>query len=88
MIRLHDIKWFLQDPTRLVKMKPFTRGGSVVPHGFEGVPVFNNTMIDTGFASLELKPISQDRYITEYKPDLHYILLNESIPHIKVRING
>ena len=88
MIRLHDIKWFLSDPMRLVKMKPFTRGGTMIPHGYEDTPVLNNTVLDTGFASLELKPISQDRYITEYKPDLHHILLNESIPHIKVRIDG
>lgn len=88
MIRLHDIKWFLQDPNRLVKMKPFTRGGKMVPHGYEGEPILNNTILDTGFANLELTPISQDRYITEYKPDLHRILLNESIPHIKVRIDG
>ena len=69
-------------------MKPFTRGGKMVPHGYEGEPILNNTILDTGFANLELTPISQDRYITEYKPDLHNILLNESIPHIKVKIDG
>lgn len=88
MIRLHNIDWFLADPNRLVKMKPFTRGGTMIPHGYEGVPILNNTELDTGFASLQLHPISQDRYITEYKPDLHHILLNESIPHIKVHIDG
>ena len=54
MIRLHDIKWFFQDPNRLVKMKPFTRGGKMVPHGYEGEPILNNTILDTGFANLEL----------------------------------
>jgi len=88
MIREHDINWYLSEPTRLMQMKPFTRGGIMRPHGYECQSVLNNTMIDTGFANLELKPISQDRYITEYRPDLHHILLNESIPHIKVRIDG
>lgn len=88
MIREHDIKWFLSEPSRLIKMKPFTRGGRMISHGYEGDAILNNDYIDTGFASLELNPISQDRYITEYRPDLHHILLNESIPHIKVRIDG
>lgn len=88
MIRVHNINWFMEDPTRLMVMKPFTRGGGMNSHGYEGNDVLNNTVMNTGFASLELKPISQDTYITEYRPDLHHIILNESIPHIKVTING
>lgn len=88
MIRQHDINWYLQDPNRLVKMKPFTRGGSMNGHGFEGQEILNNTIIDTGFCNLNLKPVSQDLYITEYRPDLHHIKMNESIPHIKVRIDN
>ena len=88
MIRLKDIKWYLDDPTRLTKMKPFTRGGVMRGHGWELQPILNNTIMDTGFCNLELTPISQDTYITEYRPDLHNILLNKSIPHIKVNIDG
>lgn len=88
MIRLHDIKWYLEDPTRLTLMKPFTRGGTMKEHGWELDPIFNNTIMDTGFCNLELTPISQDTYITEYRPDLHNILINKSIPHIKVNIDG
>lgn len=88
MIREHDIKWFLTDPNRLLYMKPFTRGGTMKGHGFEGNKVLNNTLINTGFSNLELVPISQDTYITEYRPDLHHIKLNESFPHIQVRIDG
>jgi hypothetical protein len=69
-------------------MKPFTRGGSMNGHGFEGQEILNNTIIDTGFCNLNLKPVSQDLYITEYRPDLHHIKMNESIPHIKVRIDN
>lgn len=88
MIRERDIAWFLQDPMRLLQMKPFTRGGEMASHGFEGENILNNTDIYTGFANLELTPISQDTYITEYRPDLHHIILNQSIPKIKVKLNG
>lgn len=88
MIREHDINWFLKEPTRLMFMKPFTRGGTMNTHGYESTDILNTTKIDTGFANLNLHPISQDTYITEYRPDLHHIILNESIPHIKVMING
>ena len=88
MIREHNIRWFLEDPTRLMKMKPFTRGGVSLGHGFERERLFNNTFIDTGFCNLELTPISQDTYIMEYRPDLHHIKMNKSIPHIQVRIDN
>lgn len=88
MIRLHDINWFLSDPTRLMMMKPFTRGGKMVGHGYETSEIQNNTILNTGFANLVLKPVSQDTFITEYRPDLHHIILNQSIPHIKVTIDG
>lgn len=88
MKREHDIKWFLQDPTRLLQMKPFTRGGQMLGHPWEKATLLNNTTLDTGFCNLQLQPISQDVYITEYRPDLHIIKLNQSIPHIQVRIDG
>lgn len=88
MIRTRDIKWFLSDPTRLMEMKPFTRGGKMVRHGYEGDKILNNTMLKTGFANLELTPISQDTYITEYRPDLHHIIINKTIPHIKIVLDG
>lgn len=88
MIELHDIKWFLKDPNRLLMMKPFTRGGETISHGFENSEILNNTMLNTGFANMKLRPISQDTYITEYRPDLHHIILNRSIPHIKIVLDG
>lgn len=88
MKREHDIRWFMEEPTRLTMMKPFTRGGVMKEHGFEKNAVFNNTVLDTGFANLELQPISQDTYITEYRPDLHYIILNQIVPKIKIVLNG
>lgn len=90
MIRQKNIKWFLEEPTRLMQMKPFTRGGTYNLHGFEKSPqgILNNTTLETGFADLTLHPVSQDLYITEYRPYLHHIILNKAIPHIKVVIDG
>lgn len=90
MIRERDIKWFLAEPERLMQMKPFTRGGTYNLHGYEKSKngVLNNTTLETGFADLNLHPISQDLYITEYRPDLHHIILNKAIPHIKIVLDG
>jgi len=88
MIEERNIQWFLGDPLRLTMMKPFTRGGNMLSHGFEKRTVLNNELMATGFANLELHPVSQDLYITEYRPDLHHIILNKSIPHIKVVLDG
>ena len=88
MIRTKGIEWYLSDPTRLMQMKPFTRGGHMNGHGYEGIDVYNNTTLNTGFANLTLSPISQDTYITEYNPTLHHIIYNETLPHIKVVVNG
>ena len=90
MKRERDINWFLSEPTRLMEMKPFTRGGTRNLQGYEKLQsgVLNNTMLETGFASLNLNPISQDLYITEYRPDLHHIILNKTIPHIKIVLDG
>lgn len=88
MIRVKNINWYLSEPTRLIEMKPFTRGGSMISHGYESLYVPNNTTMDVGLASLSLHPISQDTYITEYRPDLHHIILNKTIPHIKIVFDG
>ena len=88
MIVERNIKWFLDQPQRLMEMKPFTRGGNLITHGFEKSHVYCNTKVDTGLTSLELQPISQDVYLTEYHPDLHHIKINQSIPHIQVRLDN
>jgi len=89
MIRQHDINWFLEDPTRLLMMKPFTRGGHMNMPFFAGNDeILNNNLIQASFANLTLHPVSQDLFITEYNPTLHHIILNQSIPHIKVVMDG
>lgn len=82
------ISWYLANPEELMKMKPFTRGGKLVSHGYEGHEIESNQLVDVGVKVLKLNPISQDRYITEYYPDMHSILYNQSIPHIQVTIGG
>lgn len=87
MIESRNISWYLQDPTRLLMMKPFTRGGKLKSHGYEEQSIAANAMLDTGLVALEKTPISQDTFLMEYSPDLHHIILNQSIPHIKVVID-
>lgn len=86
--REHDIKWFLNDPQRLLQMKPFTRGGNMNLPAWSGTKVSNNEMMDTVFANLEVYPVSQDLYITEYRPDLHHVILNKILPKIQIVIDG
>lgn len=88
MRRQHDIKWFLEEPTRLLQMKPFTRRGNMNWPFAEGMTIKNGAMQEATLSNLDLKPITQDLYITEYRPDLHHIILNNSIPKIKVKIDG
>ena len=88
MIREKNINWFLSEPSRLLQMKPFTRGGCMNSHGYETREILNNTMLETGFANITLKPISQDTYITEYRPDLHHIIMNQIFQHIKIVLDG
>lgn len=82
-----NIGWYLENPSRFILMKPFTRGGVSREHGFEHQSILSNTCIDTGVINLELQPVSQDIFLTEYDPNLHHIILNKAIPHIKVMID-
>lgn len=88
MITRKDIKWYLSDPMELIKMKPFTRGGVPMPHGFEGQRAIIGEKIFAGLPQLELVNVSQDLFLCEYDPTLHHIILNQSIPKIKVNYNG
>lgn len=88
MITIKNIEWYKEDPSRLLQMKPFTRGGTIVAHPLDGKEVMNNATVEADYSRMQLRKISQDLYLTEYDPSLHHILLNESIPHIKVAING
>lgn len=57
-------------------------------HGFEGNKFLSTATLDTGVVNLEQIAISQDLYITEYRPDLHHIILNKIIPHIQIVVDG
>lgn len=88
MKRLHDINWFLADPNRLLQMKPFTRGGEMKRHFAEGMKFSQGSTISADTTMLEMYPVSQDLFITEYRPSLHHILINQSIPKIRVVLDG
>ena len=88
MKRVRNIEWYIEDPTRFMQMKPFTRGGSMLGHGYESSSILNSAEINVGLPNLEYTPISQDLYITEYRPDMHHIIYNKAIQHIKVVLDG
>lgn len=79
-----DINYYLEDPQRLLKKKPFTRGGEYREENVSAVKL--TTKSEAKVSDLDLYEISQDAYIQEYTPSLHKIKYNKSIPHIAVKI--
>ena len=79
-----DINYYLEDPQRLLKKKPFTRGGEYKEENVSAVKL--TTKSEAKVSDLDLYEISQDAYIQEYTPSLHKIKYNKSIPHIAVKI--
>lgn len=86
MIIKKDTKWYLDEPTRLLQKKPFTRGGDLLTDCNQTVSMSTKSQVD--FSRLNLYKITQDEYIQEYTPSLHRIIYNKSIPHISVRVGS
>ena len=85
MIKKKNIDWYIEDPERLLKKAPFTRGGSLTDKSNnENVTITSN--VKAKFSNLDLKEITQDNYLEEYYPALHRIKFNRSIPHIAVKV--
>ena len=84
MIVTKDINWYLEEPTRLLQKKPFTRGGTYKSEYKKEVSVASTETAD--FDNLTLNTISQDIYLQEYDTSLHKIKYNKSIPHIAVKV--
>lgn len=85
MIEKKDINWYLDSPDRLLKKKPFTRGGSLSDRN-ASTDINITSKLGASFSLLRLNEITQDTYLREYDPSLHKIIFNRSIPHIAVRV--
>ena len=86
MITQKDINWYLEDPTRLLQKKPFTRSGDITNGGSSEADVSITTKTQVTFSQLRMNEITQDEYLEEYDPSLHRIKWNRSIPHIAVQV--
>ena len=86
MIVTKDINWYLEEPSRLLQKKPFTRGGTYKSDYKKEVNIASKESVS--FDNLTLNSVSQDIYLQEYDPTLHKIRYNMSVPHIAVKIGG
>ena len=86
MIIQKNIKWFLEDPTRLKQKKPFTRGGDLVDQSNNRSDIGISSLFGIKTSTLKMNEISQDTFLEEYDPSLHRIRFNMSIPHISVKV--
>lgn len=88
MIQKKDINWYLEDPSRLLLKKPFTRGGTLKTRNPIKGKVGIGDKTTAELSNLDLDEVSQDIYLQEYNPYLHKILYNKSIPQIAVRVGN
>ena len=82
-----DVRELLKSREKLLKKKPFTRGGKVVPNG----KAYKNTSLGSSvtarLSGIRKQVISQDQYMAELDPYMHSVLFDENIPSICVKLN-
>ena len=88
MIITKNINWYIEEPSRLVLKKPFTRDSDVIDNNNYGEKVTLTTKSQAEFSNIKMNPISQDIYLQEYDPSMHRIKYNRSIPHIAVKVGN
>lgn len=88
MIKEKNIGWYLEDPSRLLAKKPFTRGGTLRTRREVLAKVALGDKSAAQLSDLQLDEVSQDVFLQEYDPYLHKILYNRSIPQIAVRVGS
>lgn len=80
-----DIKEILKSREKLLRKKPFTRGGNIKqsPNNLKNVSL--GSTIVAGQSRIKKKIISQDQYMAELDPYMHDVLFDENIPSICVK---
>lgn len=82
-----DVAALLKDKDRLLRKKPFTRGGSIKPatgmSSRNGVKL--GSKVSARLSTMRRYPISQDQYVKELDPSMHDVLFDENIPSICVK---
>ena len=83
----NDVSALLKDRDRLLRKKPFTRGGTIKATTSGGYRngVSLGTKVTAKHSSMKRTVVSQDQYMAELDPYMHTVLFDENIPSICVK---
>ena len=80
-----DVKALLTDREKLLRRKPFTRGGVIQQNLKKQKPVHLGSKIAARQSCIKKEVITQDEYMSELDPYMHSVLYDENIPSICVK---
>lgn len=80
-----DVKALLTDREKLLRRKPFTRGGVIQQNLKKQKPVHLGSKVAARQSSVKKEVITQDEYMSELDPYMHSVLYDENIPSICVK---
>jgi len=80
-----DVKALLTDREKLLRRKPFTRGGVIQQNLKKQKPVHLGSKVAARQSSIKKEVITQDEYMSELDPYMHSVLFDENIPSICVK---
>lgn len=80
-----DVKALLTDREKLLRRKPFTRGGVIQQNLKKQKHVHLGSKVAARQSSIKKEVITQDEYMSELDPYMHSVLYDENIPSICVK---
>lgn len=82
-----DVKSLLNNPEKLLRKKPFTRGGRIQqPFRVKSQRAVGlGSKITARHSSIKREVVSQDQFVAELDPYMHSVLFDENIPSICVK---
>lgn len=80
------IDYFIRNPEKLLRKKPFTRGTDCAVSSSEGRDAVVGETLAVELPDYRRKIISQKRYLAELDPACHDVLFDENIPSITAKI--
>lgn len=80
-----DVKALLTDREKLLRRKPFTRGGVIQQNLKKQKPVHLGSKVAARQSSIKKEVITQDEYMSELDPYMHSVLYDDNIPSICVK---
>lgn len=80
-----DVKALLTDRDKLLRRKPFTRGGVIQQNLKKQKPVHLGSKVAARQSRIKKEVITQDEYMSELDPYMHSVLFDENIPSICVK---